>query len=114
MAAILGPFFICPFLAFSGFFIQEKHAPGPLQWIFKTSFLKYSLEASVLAIFGFDRPHLECNAMYCHYSRPKIFLKDIDMLQANYKMAIIFLVCLFLSLRILSFYIMSFRLRLFR
>ncbi|XP_037820739.1 ATP-binding cassette sub-family G member 1 [Lucilia sericata] len=114
LAAILGPFFICPFLAFSGFFLQEKHTPEPLQWIFKTSFLKYSLDASVLSIFGFDRPRLECNAMYCHYSRPKVFLKDVDMLNASYETAIIFLVCLFLALRIISFYIMSFRLRLFR
>ncbi|XP_065356934.1 ATP-binding cassette sub-family G member 1 [Calliphora vicina] len=114
LAAILGPFFICPFLAFSGFFLQEKHTPEPLQWIFKTSFLKYSLDASVLSIFGFDRERLECNAMYCHYSRPKVFLKDVDMLNASYETAIIFLVCLFLALRIVSFYIMSFRLRLFR
>lgn len=114
LAAILGPFFISPFIAFSGFFLQEQHTPATLKWIFRTSFLKYSLDATVMAIFGFDRPRLECTAMYCHYSRPKIFLKDIDMLDANYQTALLFLVVLFLVLRLISFYIMSFRLRLFR
>ncbi|XP_061389329.1 ATP-binding cassette sub-family G member 1 [Musca vetustissima] len=114
LAAILGPFFICPFLTFSGFFVQEKHAPETLKWLFKTSFLKYSFEGSVLSIFGYDRPRLQCNAMYCHYSRPQVFLKDVDMQEANYQMAILFLVSIFLALRIIAFYIMSFRLRLFR
>ncbi|XP_061386434.1 ATP-binding cassette subfamily G member 4-like, partial [Musca vetustissima] len=114
LAAILGPFFICPFLTFSGFFVQEKHVPETLKWLFKTSFLKYSFEGSVLSIFGYDRPRLQCNAMYCHYSRPQVFLKDVDMQEANYQMAILFLVSIFLALRIIAFYIMSFRLRLFR
>lgn len=67
-----------------------------------------------MSIFGFDRPRLECSEMYCHYSRPQVFLKDVGMLNANYENAIIFLVSLFLVLRIIAFYIMSFRLRLFR
>ncbi|XP_073827153.1 ATP-binding cassette sub-family G member 1 [Musca autumnalis] len=114
LAAILGPFFICPFLVFSGFFVQEKHAPQALRWLFKTSFLKYSFEGSVLSLFGYDRQRLECNEMYCHYARPQVLLKDVDMLEANYEGAIIFLVSVFLGLRIIAFYIMSFRLRLFR
>lgn len=114
MAAILGPFLICPFLAFSGFFLQEKDTPHGLKWLFSTSFLKYSFDGSVVSIFGFNRTRLECHDIYCHYSRPKVFLRDVDMLEANYTTAIIFLVVLFLFLRIITFYIMSFRLRLFR
>lgn len=41
---ILGNFFICPFLVFSGFFVQMKHAPSILHWMFHASFLKYALE----------------------------------------------------------------------
>ncbi|XP_062121471.1 ATP-binding cassette subfamily G member 4 isoform X2 [Drosophila sulfurigaster albostrigata] len=114
LGAILGPFFICPFLTFSGFFLQEKDAPFYLRWMFDVSFLKYSLDGAMLAIFGYDRERLECNEMYCHRSRPKFLLKDLDMERANYQMAFFFLLGLLVMLRILAFYIMSFRLRLFR
>ncbi|EDW64893.1 ATP-binding cassette sub-family G member 4 isoform X1 [Drosophila virilis] len=114
MGAILGPFFICPFLAFSGFFLQEKDAPVYLRWFFDVSFLKYSLDGAMLALFGYDRARLECNEMYCHLSRPKHILKDLDMVNANYQLAIFFMLGLLIMMRILAFYIMSFRLRLFR
>ncbi|XP_030240477.1 ATP-binding cassette sub-family G member 4 [Drosophila navojoa] len=114
LGAILGPFFICPFLAFSGFFLQEKDAPVYLRWFFDVSFLKYSLDGAMLALFGYDRQRLDCNEMYCHLSRPKYILKNLDMEHANYQLAIFFMLGLLIMLRIIAFYIMSFRLRLFR
>ncbi|KAH8413443.1 hypothetical protein KR009_011337 [Drosophila setifemur] len=114
MGSILGPFFICPFLQFSGFFLMEKDAPVYLRWLFDTSFLKYSLEGAMMAIFGYDRERLDCQEMYCHMTRPKYILKNLDMANGNYTFALIFLIGLLIFLRILAFYIMSFRLRLFR
>ncbi|EDW04162.1 ATP-binding cassette sub-family G member 4 [Drosophila grimshawi] len=112
--AILGPFFICPFLIFSGFFLQERDAPVYLRWFFDVSFLKYSLDGAMLAIFGYGRARLDCEEMYCHLSRPRYILKHVDMLNANYHMAFFFLLGSLILLRIIAFYIMSFRLRLFR
>ncbi|KAH8337585.1 hypothetical protein KR074_011605 [Drosophila pseudoananassae] len=114
LGSILGPFFICPFLQFSGFFLMEKDAPVYMRWMFDISFLKYSLEGSMMAIFGYDRERLECDDMYCHLTRPKFILKYLDMENGSYVMAFVFLFCIFILLRILAFYIMSFRLRLFR
>lgn len=112
--AILGPFFICPFLQFSGFFLQEKDTPSLLRWMFDISFLKYSFDGGVLAIFGYDRERLECTKLYCHLTHPKYIIKYLDMDHANYQLALFFLLGLLVMLRILAFYIMSFRLRLFR
>ncbi|XP_039951615.1 ATP-binding cassette sub-family G member 4 [Bactrocera tryoni] len=112
--AIFGPFFICPFLAFSGFFLQRKDSPFYLKWMFDISFLKYALDGSMLSLFGYGRAKLECKEFYCHHSHPVFFLKNMDLANANYKLAAIFLLSLFIVLRILAFYIMSFRLRLFR
>ncbi|XP_022228236.2 ATP-binding cassette sub-family G member 1 [Drosophila obscura] len=114
MGSILGPFFICPFLQFSGFFLMEKDAPIYMRWMFDISFLKYSLDGAMMAIFGYGRERLDCQEMYCHMTRPKYILKNLDMAEANYELAIFFLLCLFVFLRIIAFYIMSFRLRLFR
>lgn len=45
---ILGNFFICPFLIFSGFFVQMKHAHHLTHWLFHISFLKYALEGKLI------------------------------------------------------------------
>lgn len=44
---IFGNFFITPFLIFSGFFIQLKHAHHLTHWLFHISFLKYALEGKI-------------------------------------------------------------------
>ncbi|XP_017117022.2 ABC transporter G family member 2 [Drosophila elegans] len=114
LGSILGPFFICPFLQFSGFFLMEKDAPVYMRWMFDISFLKYSLEGSMAAIFGYNRDRLVCEEMYCHLIAPKHILKSLDMADANYSFALIVLLGILVFLRIVAFYIMSFRLRLFR
>jgi len=88
LGAIVGPFFICPFLIFSGFFVQLKHAHALLHWLFHISFLKYGLEGGVYAILGFDRERLVCDAneselFYCHYQVPKTFIRDIGMMECR-------------------------------
>lgn len=112
--AILGPLFICPFLQFSGFFLQERDAPSFWRWTFNISFLKYSFDGGMLAIFGYNRERLDCSDIYCQFVHPKYILKVMDMEHANYQLAFFFLLGLLVMLRILAFYIMSFRLRLFR
>ncbi|KAL5279567.1 hypothetical protein ACFFRR_003892 [Megaselia abdita] len=112
--SIFGPFFISPWLIFSGFFIRLDDAPSYIQWMFHGSFLKYSLEGSALAIFGYGRPKMDCDAIYCHFVYPDKFLESIGMRDSSYELAVIVLIIIFMSLRVLAFYIMSFRLRLFK
>ncbi|XP_036327728.1 ATP-binding cassette sub-family G member 1 isoform X2 [Rhagoletis pomonella] len=112
--AIFGPFFICPFLAFSGFFLQRKDSPIYLTFLFDISFLRYAMDGSMLAIFGYGRGKLECKEIYCHHTHPSFFLRDMDFGHANYELSAIFLLSLFVVMRIVAFYVMSFRLRLFR
>ncbi|XP_055387269.1 ABC transporter G family member 18-like [Condylostylus longicornis] len=113
-AVIFGPFVICPFLIFSGFFIQLKDCHEMMHWLFHISFLKYSLEGATLAIFGYSRPRMQCDEIFCMFVRPKRFLQEVGIEDGSYEISLIVLSFLFLSLRILAFYIMSFRLRLFR
>lgn len=109
--AIWGPFFICPFLIFSGFFIHLNDAHVLMQWLFHISFLKYALEGAALAIFGYDRPKMDCEEVYCQFVLPKKFMKEIDMHNGNYGQATTALIIIFLIFRVLAFYIMRYRLR---
>ncbi|XP_049533755.1 ABC transporter G family member 6 [Anopheles darlingi] len=109
--AIFGPFFICPFLIFSGFFIHLTDAHPVMQWLFHISFLKYALQGAALAIFGYDRPRMECEETYCHFVLPKKFLKEVDMLQADFVQAVIALTVIFFVFRVAAFYVMRFRMK---
>uniref|UniRef100_A0A182YMF1 ABC transporter domain-containing protein n=1 Tax=Anopheles stephensi TaxID=30069 RepID=A0A182YMF1_ANOST len=92
--AVFGPFFICPFLIFSGFFIHLTDAHPVMHWLFHISFLKYALQGAAMAIFGYDRPRMDCDETYCHFVLPKKFLKEIDMLEADFVEAVIALMAL--------------------
>lgn len=108
--AIFGPFFICPFLIFSGFFIHLSDAHPIMHWLFHISFLKYALEGASLAIFGYDRPKMDCDQLFCQFVLPKKFMKTVDMHNGDYLTATIALTIIFLIFRFTAFYVMSFRL----
>ncbi|EDS38493.1 abc transporter [Culex quinquefasciatus] len=109
--AIFGPFFICPFLIFSGFFIHLNDAHPLMHWLFHVSFLKYALQGATVAIFGYDRPKLDCDETYCHFVLPKKFLQEIDMVRADFVEAVIALLVIFFVFRVAAFYVMQYRLR---
>ncbi|KAJ6646154.1 ATP-binding cassette subfamily G member 4 [Pseudolycoriella hygida] len=90
--AVFGPFFICPFLIFSGFFIQLNDAHPTMQWLFHASFLKYALEGGTLAIFGYERERMECSQLFCQFVLPKKFIKTVDMHNSDFMTAVIALI----------------------
>ncbi|XP_060530332.1 ATP-binding cassette sub-family G member 1-like [Cylas formicarius] len=101
---IFGPFCFLPFTIFSGFFVQLNDCHPYLQWVFHISFLKYGLEGLVLSVFGYGRPKLPCNADYCHFVYPTKFLNEMDMENALYSNAVIFLLGLTVFLRVIGYY----------
>jgi ATP-binding cassette, subfamily G (WHITE), member 1 len=134
---IFGNFFICPFLVFSGFFVQMNHAHSALHWLFKISFLKYALEGCVYSLLGFNRERIECDESdeklnYCRYSYPNQLLRDIgvqecakdnnnstltcdEMMYENQKhdfsKTIIVLILFIVVFRLIAFCIMRYRLK---
>uniref|UniRef100_A0A182JLA7 Uncharacterized protein n=1 Tax=Anopheles atroparvus TaxID=41427 RepID=A0A182JLA7_ANOAO len=109
--AVFGPFFICPFLIFSGFFIHLTDAHPVMHWLFHISFLKYALQGAAMAIFGYDRPRMDCDETYCHFVLPKKFLKEVDMLNADFVEAVIALSVIFFVFRVTAFYVMQYRMK---
>ncbi|XP_047002054.1 ATP-binding cassette sub-family G member 1-like [Schistocerca americana] len=100
---VFGPLAICPSLIFSGFFVYMKDAPSYFDWLFHMSYMKYSLEGLMLAMYGYDRPRLKCYSDYCHYSQPKRFLQEVDMDGGSYWVDAVFLISLFFFLRLIGY-----------
>lgn len=107
----MGPFVIAPFVVFSGFFLRLADAPKWLHWLFHASFLKYATEGATHAIFGYNRPKLECKEIFCYYQIPSKFLKMIDMHQGDFLSAFIVLLAICVSLRVAAFFILALRLK---
>lgn len=82
-----------------------------LTWLFHISFLKYALEGAVLSIFGYGRPEMSCDEIFCYYKKPQKFMKDMALDQGSFLYACIALTTMCFLLRIAAFYVMSYRIK---
>ncbi|KAG8303008.1 hypothetical protein J6590_108194 [Homalodisca vitripennis] len=75
----VGPVLVVPMMMFSGFGVRITDIPSYLQWGTTFSYLRYSLEGYVAAIYE-NRTTLPCDhKLYCHYRYPRKFLEDVAM-----------------------------------
>ncbi|CAH0584125.1 unnamed protein product [Chrysodeixis includens] len=76
----IGPSAIAPFLGLAIYGFDFAHEiPLLMNILMKTSFIRCGIVAMVLTIFGFDRQPLACNDMYCHFAKPDVLLKYLDI-----------------------------------
>lgn len=52
---------------------------GGMQLLMKFSYVRVGVVSLVLAVFGFQREELDCDAIYCHFSDPRVLLKFLDV-----------------------------------
>jgi ATP-binding cassette, subfamily G (WHITE), member 1 len=101
---------IAGFTLFSGFFVLMKDTGYGWHWLFYSSFLKHALDADFLAIFGFDRRKLDCEARYCHYRWPHKFLESLGI-QTTFQQALNAIIFSLFLFRILAFFVIRYRLK---
>ncbi|CAH0714193.1 unnamed protein product, partial [Brenthis ino] len=107
----LGPTLSVPMMMFAGFGVTLRDLPPYLAWGSYISYLRYGLEGYIGAIYGLDRPTLECNeAKYCHYRYPRTFLKDIAMSPNMFWWDILALTVTLLVLRTAAFLLLKWKL----
>ncbi|KAH8412498.1 hypothetical protein KR009_002667 [Drosophila setifemur] len=76
LAVFLGPILAVMFSVF-GFCTRYIDITPLFRWMWHVSYFRAGFHGALNAIYGMDRPFLECppNAMYCHFRSPKVFLK---------------------------------------
>ncbi|XP_055378440.1 ATP-binding cassette sub-family G member 1 [Condylostylus longicornis] len=78
--AVVAPLTIAPLLGLAIYgFDFAASIPAVLNLIMKFSYIRVSVVAFVLIVFGFDRPNLDCNDIYCHFGDPKVLLRFLDI-----------------------------------
>ncbi|XP_030745778.1 ATP-binding cassette sub-family G member 4 [Sitophilus oryzae] len=110
----LGPISTIPMVLFSGFFANLDDIPYYLKWLPYISYVKYSFEGSMVAIYGLNRPKLQCTVDYCHFKYPTAFLNQMSMKgdMTTYFIDIAVLGGLFVFLRIVAYFVL--RIKLFQ
>ncbi|KAH8248918.1 hypothetical protein KR032_004308 [Drosophila birchii] len=76
LAVFLGPILAVMFSVF-GFCTRYIDITPLFRWMWHLSYFRAGFHGALNAIYGMDRPFLECpeSAMYCHFRSPKVFLK---------------------------------------
>lgn len=106
----LGPTLSVPIMMFAGFGVTLKDLPPYLAWGSYVSYLRYGLEGFVGAIYGMNRPMLDCPIGYCHYKYPEKFLTEISMRGDQFWNDVIALVITLFALRTLSYILLKWKL----
>nr|BAN21250.1 ABC transporter [Riptortus pedestris] len=110
-----GPILIVPMMMFSGFGVNFRDIPGYLKWGTHVSYLRYSLEGYVGAIYGMNRTTLPCNKqLYCHYRYPDKFLYDIAMRDDVYVSCIITLIVMLALAKFAAYLLLRWKIRSLR
>jgi hypothetical protein len=113
-AVFLGPTCAIPFFLFAGYFINFNSVPSYLNWITNISLFRFGFEGSMLAIYDYDRPPLECDQPYCYFRSPYKFLENFAMEQSSYLICITGMLAYFVVLRVAGYFLLRFKLKSIR
>lgn len=111
VAVFLGLTGIIPMVLFSGFNITFDAIPAPMKWITYISFMRYGFEGSMVSIYGYDRPALNCSLPYCMYRHPQEFLEKFQMGESSLYLDILGMVLFFVIVRFVTYFVLRFKLK---
>ncbi|OWR43521.1 putative ABC transporter [Danaus plexippus plexippus] len=100
----IGPAAIAPFLGLAIYGFDFAHRiPLIMNIIMKTSYIRCGVVAMVLTVFGFGRKPLECKEMYCHFAKPDVLMKYLDIENSSVYFEIAIMVFIMVSVRFLCY-----------
>nr|QAV55726.1 ATP-binding cassette sub-family G member 4-like protein [Sogatella furcifera] len=108
-----GPVSCVPCILFSGFFLSLDSIPKSLRWLGNIFYLRYAFEGSMLSIYGYDRPKLDCSEVYCHFRVPSQFLKHLGMQDASYWFDCSVLFFFIVLLRLVTYFVLKYKIKNF-
>ena len=115
----VGPVITIPTILFSGFFVKLSKIHEALRWISYISYVRYSFEGAMVAVYGFNREQLHCKFANTtmEYKKecaafidPKEVLKHKEMHEDNFWSDAAALTLIFIGLRVIAFFVLKWKL----
>ncbi|XP_058125814.1 ATP-binding cassette sub-family G member 4-like [Anopheles ziemanni] len=114
MATFFVPSFSIPALLFCGFFVKSYEMHPVLSYLANLSFLRYSLQGSLQALYGNNRTTFPCSESFCYYNKPAKFLKFMDTREDGYWDSVYALVGFLLLFQIILYIVLRLRLKIYQ
>lgn len=111
VAVFLGLTGCIPMVLFSGFPITFDAMPISMKWISFISFMRYGFEGSMVSIFGYGRPPLNCSLPYCMYRNPQDLLENFQMAESSFYFNVLGMVVFFSVVRFFTYFVLRFKLK---
>lgn len=111
VATYFAPTSSIPFLILCGFFISTSMLPANLRWMLYPSFFHHAFEASMVAVYGYDRDPLSCSDDYCYFRYPEKLLDLFAISPSAYVWSTLGLIILFFVTRLAGYFVLGFKIR---
>ncbi|XP_063701907.1 ATP-binding cassette sub-family G member 1 [Culicoides brevitarsis] len=84
IAVFIGPILLVLFSVF-GFCTPYSEINRAFRWMWHVSYFRASFHTALNAVYGYNRTDMYCpdNVIYCHFSKPKVFLQEMDIENVN-------------------------------
>lgn len=113
-SVFFGPCVACPMMLLASFGLgyNEDEIPAIIRLGMSFSYLRYGVEALVMAVYGNGRGRLECppSEDYCELRDPSALFKTVGMSDVTYRGSLTALCCMFLMFKTASYVMLRWRL----
>ncbi|XP_035778733.1 ATP-binding cassette sub-family G member 1-like [Anopheles albimanus] len=110
-AVLMVPYANITFFFVNSYFVRVRDALPAVQAIARLSYFQYSFEGAISALYGYGRPDLPCDELFCYFRKPRKVLHVLDVAGDRFTFDALVLVLWIVALNLALYFAIRSRLR---